>query len=442
MQSVDPTTLLLQLGILLSVAYLLGRLAERVGLPSTTGELAAGLLLGPSLLGAVASANGRAWLFLPADGRIESLRAVAVFCGVLLIGVAGATLNVSVVRARRWTIAWTSLGALGLPLAATVLLALLADSRLRGPAADLWSFAAFAGLALSVSAVPVIVKIFADLKVLHRDLSQLSLSVAVVDDATVWVGLSCIAAFIGLQRGGGLAAVPAHGAAVGAAALLLALLTMVAVRARTSALQDTGDSTDSGDIARGRPATGAAAPWSLLAAGFITLGAVVTAGVGLDFTLGAFVCGMVVASGRIVPVPMLRPLRTVVLGALAPLFLAVNGLSADLRALADPRLAAVALITILLAVVTKTLGAYGGGRLAGLPHDSAMVLGSALNARGTVQLVIAGAGLRLGLITTEGFTILVLVALVTSAMAGPLINRYLKRIPETPEERARLRLVD
>jgi Kef-type K+ transport system membrane component KefB len=126
----------------------------------------------------------------------------------------------------------------------------------------------------------------------------------------------------------------------------------------------------------------------------------------------------------------------VVLSVLAPLFLAVNGLSADLTALSDPRLALTAVAAVLLAVVTKTAGAYGGGRMAGLDHDSALAVGSALNARGTVQLVVAAAGLRLGLITTEGFTILVLVALVTSAMAGPLVDRYLRRVPETVEELA------
>jgi K+:H+ antiporter len=71
-----------------------------------------------------------------------------------------------------------------------------------------------------------------------------------------------------------------------------------------------------------------------------------------------------------------------------------------------------------------------------------MAVSSALNARGTVQLVVAAAGLRLGLITTEGFTILVLVALVTSAMAGPLIRRYLLRLPETPDEHRRDHLVE
>ena len=157
-------------------------------------------------------------------------------------------------------------------------------------------------------------------------------------------------------------------------------------------------------------------------------------GIGLDSTLGAFVCGTIVASGRLVSVARLRPLRTVVLGVLAPLFLAVNGLSADLTLLRDPGLGALAAGAVILAIVSKFVGAYGGARLARLGHPASMAVSSALNARGTVQLVVAAAGLRLDLITTEAFTILVLVALVTSAMAGPLIRRYMRQLPETPEE--------
>lgn len=421
MQSLDPTTLLLQLGILLAVAFLLGRLAERVGLPATTGELAAGLLLGPSVLGRIAPDPGD-WLFTPAS-PMDALRGIALFCGVLLIGVAGASVDLSFVQTRLSTVALLSTGALALPLLSTAALALLADHRLRGPAADRWSFAVFAGLALSVSAVPVIVKIFADLAVLHRDLSQLALSVAVIDDAVVWIGLSIIAAVVHLEDGGAswYGELPLALAAVTA----LAVVAAVARRALTGA-----------DRALG---TG---PCCLVAAAFITLGAVFTDLIGLDSTLGAFLCGALVAGGRIVPVSRLRPLRTVVLGVLAPLFLAVSALSADLGALGDPGLAVVAVAAVALAIASKSAGAYLGGRLARLGHPATMAVSSALNARGTVQLVVAAAGLRLGLISTAGFTVLVLVALVTSAMAGPLVRHYLGQIPPTPEERARERTVD
>lgn len=430
MQNLDPTVLLVQLGILLAVAFLLGRLVERIGLPATTGELAAGLVLGPSFLGGIAAANGSGWLFTPVSGQIEPLRGIALFCGVLLIGVAGATVDLDFVRARIRAVWLISLGALGLPLALTLVLAPFADARLRGPDATVWSFAAFAGLALSVSAVPVIVKIFADLGLLHRNLSQLSLSVAVIDDATVWIGLSGLAALTNMRHWRGFSTLFEDLAFVLTAIITLVLIAIVTRRSV-------------GDIGRRSvgPETGVGAS-CLVATAFITLGAVFTNGIGLDSTLGAFVCGTIVASGRLVPVARLRPLRTVVLGVLAPLFLAVNGLSADLTALRDPGMALAASVAVVLAILSKSLGAYGGGRLAGLGHPASMAVSSALNARGTVQLVVAAAGLRLGLITTAGFTILVLVALITSAMAGPLIRRYMRQFPPTREEEGRERLVD
>lgn len=414
MRSVDPTVLLLQLGVLLSVALLLGRLAERAGLPATTGELAAGLVLGPSLLGNLAGAS---WLFASTDGRLEPLRGLALFCGVLLIGVAGSSLDLGFVRTRWRSVSVISLGALGAPLLATAALAHIADARLHGPHAQAWSFAVFAGLALSVSAVPVIVKIFADLGVLHRNLSQLSLSVAVIDDAVVWIGLSVITA--ALHSGQPVSGAWLFADPLVAMTAVLALGAVALMARRTIATTDHD------------PGVGTSA---LVAVAFITLGAVFTSAVGLDSTLGAFVCGALVASGRLVPVVRLRPLRTVVLGVLAPLFLATSALSADLTALRDPALLSLAVAAVLLAVVTKSLGAYAGARLARLGSPAALVLASALNARGTVQLIVAAAGLRLGLISHDGFTILVLVALVTSAMAGPMIRRFIGRIPPTTAE--------
>lgn len=419
MAGFDATTLLLQLGILLAAAFLLGRLAERIGLPATTGELTAGLLLGPSVLGAFAPGDPEKWLFTSDSEHLEPLRGIALFCGVLLVGVAGATLEPAFVRANAKAAALISVGALMLPLAVTLPLAALADPRLRGDTATGWTFAVFAGLALSVSAVPVIVKIFADLGVLHRNLSQLSLSVAVIDDATVWVGLSALTAFVHLGGGAGSWTVDTSVAVAAAGALVL--VTVVARRS-------------SAELGVG--------PSCLLAATFITLGAVWTSAIGLDSTLGAFACGAVVASGWLVPVNMLTPLRTVVLGVLAPLFLAANALSADLTALRDPALAAVAVAAVVVAVATKTVGAYAGARLAHLERREALAVASALNARGTVQLVVAAAGLHLGLLSAEGFTVLVLVALITSAMAGPLIRRYMRDIPPSDDEQRRGQLID
>ena len=221
-----------------------------------------------------------------------------------------------------------------------------------------------------MSAVPVIVKIFADLGILHRNLSQLSLSVAVIDDATVWIGLSIIAAVIHLRHSSDLSAM--SGDLVFALTAVIALALIAVVGRRSVRVID-------GPGVRNETGVGASC---LVAAAFITLGAVLTDGIGLDSTLGAFVCGTIVASGWLVPVTRLRPLRTIVLGVLAPLFLATSALSADLTALRDPGLALAALAAVVLAIVSKSLGAYGGGRLAGLGHQASMVVSSALNARG------------------------------------------------------------
>jgi Kef-type K+ transport system membrane component KefB len=427
-QSQDAATLLLQLGVLLAVAFLFGRLAERIGLPATAGALAAGLVLGPSVLGRVVP-DPDEWLFTTAS-PMESLRGITLFCGVLLIGVAGASIDVAFVRARARAVLLISLGALGLPLVLTVASAPLAGSQLAGPNSSPWLFAAFAGLALSVSAVPVIVRIFTDLGILHRNLSQVSLSVAVIDDASVWVGLSVIAAVVHLRY--------SHVASAWSGDLLIALTAAIALVLIAIIAHRTLGAVDPQTVDRDTGVGGCC----LVAAAFITLGAVFTAAIGLDSTLGAFASGTVVASGRLIPVETLRPLRTVVLGVLAPLFLAASALSADLTALRNPMLALTAVASVTLAIVSKSLGAYWGGRMAGLGHTASMAVSSALNARGTVQLVVASAGLRLGVINEEAFTILVLVALVTSAMAGPLIRRYIRRVPLTEEEERRHRLID
>ena len=196
MQNLDPTTLLLQLGILLAVAFLLGRLAERIGLPATTGELAAGLVLGPSVLGSIAAANGSNWLFTPTSGQLESLRGIALFCGVLLIGVAGATVDLPFVRARVRTVWLISLGALGLPLVFDPGPGPLRRSPAPRAQRNRMVFRGVRGS-----------RTFGECGARHRqDLRRsghpapqpepVVLSVAVIDDATVWVGLSIIAALI------------------------------------------------------------------------------------------------------------------------------------------------------------------------------------------------------------------------------------------------------
>ena len=145
----------------------------------------------------------------------------------------------------------------------------------------------------------------------------------------------------------------------------------------------------------------------------ILAGAVTTAALGMEPIFGAFIAGTVISASRIAQ-RQLAALRTLVLSVLAPLFLATAGLRVDVTVLARPVVALTALVIVLVAIFGKFAGAYAGARLRRLSSREGIALGAGMNARGVVEVVIALAGLRLGVLNTTTYTIVVLVALVTS----------------------------
>jgi Kef-type K+ transport system membrane component KefB len=139
-------------------------------------------------------------------------------------------------------------------------------------------------------------------------------------------------------------------------------------------------------------------------------------------------------------VVLLAPLRAVVLGVLAPIFLASAGLRMDLTTLVRPEVAALGVSALAVAILGKFAGAYLGARTSRLSGWEALALGAGMNARGVVEVVLAMVGLRLGVLTTATYTVVVLVAVVTSVMAPPVIKFAMARIEPTPEEERRRRL--
>jgi Kef-type K+ transport system membrane component KefB len=130
----------------------------------------------------------------------------------------------------------------------------------------------------------------------------------------------------------------------------------------------------------------------------------------------------------------LAALRTFVLSVLAPLFMATAGLRVDVTVLGRPVVALTALVIVLVAILGKFAGAYLGARFRRLGSWEGIALGAGMNARGIVEVVIALTGLRLGVLNTTMYTIVVLVALVTSIMAPPVLRRAMSRIRHTDEE--------
>ncbi|MFG2043623.1 cation:proton antiporter [Dactylosporangium sp. NPDC048998] len=407
---------LLQIGTLLALAVLLGRLAARLGMPQIVGELCAGVLLGPSLLGHVAP-DLSGWLF-PAK-HFDMLDGVGQLGMLLLVGVTGMYLDIGLLRRQGVRAAAVSVPSLILPLGLGVALGFVLPAAILPPSGDRTLFAMFLGVALCVSALPVIAKILTELGFLHRDLGQLTIISASVDDVAGWLLLSVVTA---------MATTGVHAGTVATSVALLAGIVLFAVVVLRPAVKV---------VLRATARSAEPGVTVAVVAVLVLLCAAGTQALRMEALLGAFLCGVVVASTGLVDPARLAPLRTVVLNVLAPVFFATAGLRIDLTALARPAVAATAVAVIAVAVAGKFAGAFLGATLIRMDRWSAFALGAGLNARGVVQIVVASVGLHAGVLSTDGYTVVVLVAIVTSVMAPPLLRLALGRIETSPAERER-----
>lgn len=411
---------LLQCGGLLAIALLLGRLAARLGMPALVGELLTGVLLGPSLLGLAAPGLAN-WVLPQRPDQFHLLDAVGQVSVVLLVGVTGMLTDAGMIFRRGAAAVRISAAGLFIPLALGVGAGFVLPAALLGRGGDRLEFALFLGVAMCVSAIPVIAKTLIDLGLMHRDVGQLTLAAATVDGAVGWFLLAVVSAMAtsGI-RGGQLALTVLELAAL---AVVAATVGRPAVRAL---MRWTARSSEPG-------ATGATAVVLLL------LGGAAAQALGFEAILGAFVCGMLIGSAGGFDLGRLAPLRSVVISVLAPLFFATAGLRMDLAELVrHPSLLMAALVILSLAITGKFAGALIGALSSRIGIWEALALGAAMNSRGIVEVIVATVGLRLGVLTTATYTIVVLVAIVTSLMAPPILRWAMGRVEHTDEEHRRL----
>lgn len=408
----------LQIGVLLLLAMLLGRLAQRLGMPAIVGELGAGVLLGPSLL-ANAAPGLAEWLFPQRPEQMHLMDAVAQLGVLLLVGLTGTHVDLRLIRRRGVSAAKVSLAGLIVPLGLGVWVGLELPSSLRQDNADPLIFALFLGVAMSVSAIPVIARTLIDMKLIHRNIGQMILVTAMLSDVVGWLMVSVVTA---------LATTTLRAGQVSMSLLYLAgVLAFAATGGRLVVRWVMRMACRSGD--RGLPLTAMVIMIALSAAG--------THALGLEAVLGAFLCGLLISSCKDVNGAQLEPLHTTVLSVLAPLFFATVGLRMDLTALVNPGLLLAALAVVSVAVVGKFLGAFLGAVTSQMNRWEALALGAGMNARGMIEIIIAMIGVQLGLLTTEMYTIVILTAVLTSLMAPPVLRFAMNRVEHTIEEQLR-----
>lgn len=410
-----------QLAVLVATARGLGGLLRRFGQPAVVGELAAGLVLGPSLLGRVAP-DVYGWLF-PDDPVQSGLLLAVAWIGVaLLLVITGFETDLDLLRQLGRQAAWVSTGSLVVPLALGFLAGWLMPPVFVGEAGTRLTFAMFAGIALSISALPVIAKILMEMNLMRRDIGQVTVAAGMANDL---VGYLLLGGVAGIVTAGGLDA-RQLGLTTALMVVFVWLVFTVGQRATDRALRAARTS-EAGQLG------------SFTVVLLVTLAAAgVAQAIGMEAVLGTLLAGVVLGRSRYLRPETAHTLETVTNAFLAPVFFATAGLFVDLGLLADPEVAAWAGLVLLAAAVSKLVGSYLGARLGGMRALEGLAIGVGLNARGALQVVMATVGLGLGVLNSSSYTVVMLTAIVTSMMAPPLLRVVLRRFEISPEEMARL----
>jgi Kef-type K+ transport system membrane component KefB len=422
----DVLQVLVSLAALLLLARLLGEVATRLKQPAVVGEIVAGVLLGPSLLGVFAPQLAR-WVIpqTPVQGYL--LEMVALIGVMFLLVITGLETDLTLIRRKAKTAMGVAVGGLVLPFASGLVLGWYFPADLMADPDQRVVFSLFLATALSISAIPVLAKILMDLRVLRRDLGQTMLSAGMIDDITGWTMLGIVAALAGaggLSVGQVVRSIMTVVVFVGATALVGRVL----VSRSLAFVQDRLRSRD-------RLLT--------LVAVLAFAWAAFTQWLGLEPVLGAFAIGILFGQLRRLPADVSHKLETFTLAIFAPIFFAVAGLKVDISLLAEPRLLQLTGVVIAVATFGKVVGAYLGARyLSKQGHWTALAYGAGLNARGAVEIIIASIGLSLGILTQEVFSMVVVMAIVTSLIAPFALRLIIPRIELDAEEVARIRRED
>jgi len=407
---------LMALSAIIALGQLLTRLLAYVSQPPVIGEVLAGIMLGPSLLGPDVSA-----LILPTTAA-AALGVIGQLGIVLYMFLVGLELNPALLRHRIHSTVATSHASILLPFLLGSLLALFLYPRLSTSDVPFTHFALFVGVAMSVTAFPVLARVLADHKLTRSNLGVVALSCAAVDDVTAWCLLAVVIGIANTDIGRGLLV------AAGAVAFI-ALMFLVArpFFARIA-----------GDREAEQPSK------VVMTVMFLALlvSAMATEAIGIHAIFGAFLLGTVIPHDSVAARSIRGQAEGVVSILLLPAFFALTGMRTRIDLLSEPSQWVMCGLIILVATAGKFGGTLIAGRITGLRWRSATILGALMNSRGLMELVVLNVGLDFGIISPTVFTMMVLMALVTTALTCPVLRLLQVRdvdstlLPEPPRNTA------
>lgn len=417
----SEVVLLVQIVLLLAVGRLLGEAMLRIGQPAVMGQLLAGILLGPSFLGALWP-EAQHWLFPPGRDQKALLDGIAQLGILLLLLMTGMETDLALVRKVRRAALSVSVTGVAVPFACGFLLGeFLPDAMLPRPDLRLVT-SLFLGTALAISSVKIVAMVVREMNFLRRNVGQVIVASAIIDDTIGWV---IIAVILSLAQAGTIDPWELGRSLAGTLVFLGVSLT-VGRRLVFWLIRWANDSLRS--------------EAAVITAILVLMGvlALITQGIGVHTVLGAFVAGLLVGQSPILTRRIDEQLRGIVTALFAPIFFGLAGLSADLTILRDPRLLLLTFGLIAIASLGKFAGAFAGGRIGGLRRAESLALACGMNARGSTEVIVASIGLGMGALSQDLFTMIVAMALITTLAMPPSLRWALHRLPLKGEEKERL----
>ncbi|HYM73710.1 MAG TPA: cation:proton antiporter [Stellaceae bacterium] len=406
---------------LLVSGRLMGEVMQRIGQPAVMGQLIAGIMLGPSVLGALWPAGEQA-LFPAAPEQRAMIDAVAQLGILLLLLLTGMETDLSVVRRSRAAAFSISICGIAVPfLCGVVLGELLPEAMLPDPGRRLIT-TLFLGVALSISSVKIVAMVVREVGFLRRTVGQVIVAAAIIDDTIGWIIMSVV---FGLATHGAIDLSSLAKSLVGTAIFLVVSFT-VGRQLVFRAIRWTNDR-----FVSELPVITAI----LVIAGLMAL---TTDAIGVHTVLGAFIAGILIGQSPILTRHIEEQLRGLIVALFMPIFFGLAGLSTNLAVLADTSLLFLTVGLIAIASLGKFSGAFLGGRIGGMNWAESLALGCGMNARGSTEVIVATIGLSMGVLNQPLFTTIVAMAVVTTMSMPPMLRWALGRLPITKEEAERL----
>ena len=396
----SPLSILLtQIIVIVLLAALFRRLFRAIGQPPVMGEMIAGIVLGPSVLGLLFP---QALSFLFPASSLETLRLLSQIGVVLFMFVVGMELDVRNIREKGSTAVMISHASIIVPFLLGTALSLFLYKGLAPAGTSFNAFALFIGVAMSITAFPVLARILQDRNMTQTYLGSIAITCAAVDDVTAWCILALVIALV-KASGIGLSAITIALTLIFAAAMLFLVRPQL------------------GRIIKGSDSQLHRRLVPIILA-FIMACALLTETIGIHALFGAFVAGVVMSPATEFRIFLKDKLEAFSSYALLPLFFAFTGLRTQVGLLNGWEDWLMCAVIILVAIAGKLGGSMLMSRWTGMSWTQSFSIGVLMNTRGLVELVVLNIGYDLGILSGRIFTMMVLMALVTTFMTGPLLS--------------------